>query len=753
MVLNVCEASEGGWSKLQAFHSQMNKLRKERPILVVMVCDASAASPGDTSALRRYLSESYMLVLSTYLIKRRGLDPRQAAALLLKRSNKMCEPSEEAIVYCEKWKDLSYPSLGQLPLAPSLVSPTPAAVASSEARLSAAAAAPPLLTVVPAKTTVDAASVVEERKFESSSGKAPQLGPRRATPQARVSVNDFAGSIPEEEPSFGKTTAGAAETRGSAAPPLSSVPSSVAGSGVQRGSGVAEPSPNEPASIVAAPVAVTASASSKTELRNSGGHSPDVPPSSPGRSSSGELDRKPLSGDSLALSTSGERNDSSPRAEGKTGVSRGHIKPHRGHSTGFLARLGAKLTGRKGPKADIPDGGSGEDKGETSPPPSRPDKQPERLPQVEKLAEEQDRRSGSFSASSGKREIVDIVLFSDLGPDDLKLVSEANLESGDCEANLFVLLNVLHFHTKKVYRLRNIQTGELRITSSEREDDVFDYAKAEIELLSKEDPQKVYKLGREVGTGGFGSVYEAIPLKNKKALVACKVLPHSKPKDKKYNLQEVLFLKKYPHENIVTFQQAFKVNTKSGAEMWMIMELMRGGTLTEAVKSHCFKEDQIAYVCQEMLFGIRHLHRNNLAHRDLKSANVMLTIDGQVKLIDFGLCCDMSEGEQEHMLGSPFWIPPEMVRREPHGMAADVWSFGICTLEVRERLPLFLFPLIYLNLTLFFSQPACQQCDPESPELNLRNVYQHGQGISQVLCPRHFLLFSLSRVYRRSTQH
>ncbi len=45
----------------------------------------------------------------------------------------------------------------------------------------------------------------------------------------------------------------------------------------------------------------------------------------------------------------------------------------------------------------------------------------------------------------------------------------------------------------------------------------------------------------------------------------------------------------------------------------------------------------------------------------------------------------MSEGEQVHMVGSPFWIPPEMVRREPHGIAVDVWSFGICTLEVTSQ--------------------------------------------------------------------
>ena len=78
-------------------------------------------------------------------------------------------------------------------------------------------------------------------------------------------------------------------------------------------------------------------------------------------------------------------------------------------------------------------------------------------------------------------------------------------------------------------------------------------------------------------------------------------------------------LKRYPHSNIVQFHSAFKLNKRNGeVELWLIMELMRGGTLTEAVKAHHFKETQIAYVCREMLFGIRHLHRNSIAHRDLK---------------------------------------------------------------------------------------------------------------------------------------
>jgi serine/threonine protein kinase len=76
------------------------------------------------------------------------------------------------------------------------------------------------------------------------------------------------------------------------------------------------------------------------------------------------------------------------------------------------------------------------------------------------------------------------------------------------------------------------------------------------------------------------------------------------------------------------------------------------------------------------------MHRNQLVHRDLKNQNIMLTVRGGVKLIDFGLSLDASQGPTIQMCGSPFWMPPEMIRGEHHLYEADVWSFAICMLEV-----------------------------------------------------------------------
>jgi serine/threonine protein kinase len=83
-----------------------------------------------------------------------------------------------------------------------------------------------------------------------------------------------------------------------------------------------------------------------------------------------------------------------------------------------------------------------------------------------------------------------------------------------------------------------------------------------------------------------------------------------------------------------------------------------------------------------MLRAIEYLHGRLYAHRDLKSANVMMSVSGTVKLIDFGLCRYVGNGKEVHMVGSPYWVAPEMIRKEEHGVEVDIWSFAICVLEM-----------------------------------------------------------------------
>jgi len=205
-------------------------------------------------------------------------------------------------------------------------------------------------------------------------------------------------------------------------------------------------------------------------------------------------------------------------------------------------------------------------------------------------------------------------------------------------------------------------------------------AKGAIQMPPK-NIKKLFKLGDVVGKGAYGEVWSAIELSTKKK-VAIKKSPHTTEEEKVLNYCEIAVLQKLVHPNIVSFASVWDASDQGLQELWIVTELLEGGTLSQAAKVQKFSESHVAYTAREILKGISFLHQNKYAHRDIKSENVMLTIKGGIKLIDFGFCCDLSAGPRLDILGSPYWIPPEMVLHQNHSFAVDIWSFAICILEM-----------------------------------------------------------------------
>ncbi|EFA86685.1 putative protein serine/threonine kinase [Heterostelium album PN500] len=206
--------------------------------------------------------------------------------------------------------------------------------------------------------------------------------------------------------------------------------------------------------------------------------------------------------------------------------------------------------------------------------------------------------------------------------------------------------------------------------------------KGTTELFEKGDVKKLYKNLKQIGSGGFGSVYLAKSLVDK-CEIAIKKIAHTTPKAQRTNLNEIGYLHFCNHSNVVRYLRSHLVDD----QVWIAMEYMQGGTLTEACSNHSFNESCIAYVARGMLEGLKYLHSNNLVHRDIKSGNIMMTIEGKIKIVDFGLCVDSTERKLTHMAGSPFWMSPEMIRGEGYGCPSDLWSFGICLLELANGEP------------------------------------------------------------------
>jgi serine/threonine protein kinase len=204
-----------------------------------------------------------------------------------------------------------------------------------------------------------------------------------------------------------------------------------------------------------------------------------------------------------------------------------------------------------------------------------------------------------------------------------------------------------------------------------------------------------FEVVKMIGKGGFSRVLE-VRKKDSGELFAMKSMNKAFLK-REHKIPQVLterqVMARLNHPFIVQLKWAFQsVRVSQDHELHLVMDFCPGGELFFHLHNlGRFSEDQAKFYFGEIVLGLEHLHNNNIIYRDIKPENILLDIDGHVKLTDFGLAKEHlnSSAISYSFCGSPEYMSPEMLRRQGHGRPVDFYSLGALLFEMLTGLPPF----------------------------------------------------------------
>ena len=200
-----------------------------------------------------------------------------------------------------------------------------------------------------------------------------------------------------------------------------------------------------------------------------------------------------------------------------------------------------------------------------------------------------------------------------------------------------------------------------------------------------------YTIRAALGHGGMGVVYTAHDPRLKRQ-VAIKLLTADLTRDetaKQRFLQEAQAASALDHPNICTI---FEINETEDGQLYLVMAYYEGETLKERIERGALAVDEAVDIATQVGQGLAKAHAAGITHRDIKPANLMVTADGTVKILDFGLAkLAGAEGVTQTgtAVGTVAYMSPEQARGEEVDHRTDIWSLGVVLYEMLAGQPPF----------------------------------------------------------------
>ena len=221
-----------------------------------------------------------------------------------------------------------------------------------------------------------------------------------------------------------------------------------------------------------------------------------------------------------------------------------------------------------------------------------------------------------------------------------------------------------------------------------------------------------YKYGRLIGQGAFGKVNLGLNVLTGR-VVAIKSFNKSNLNSNSENMKKIKYetnlMKKLNHPNITKILELFE----DKEYILIIMEYINGGNLFSFLKKHRKVSEKTAKLLyRQIILGIKYMHEQGIVHRDIKLENILIDLNNNIKICDFGIGRVLSSPEQPlfDQCGTPMYIAPEILlcskEKGYKGFPVDIWSSGIVL-------------YILLSGTLPFSFKNSSSSLSESNESNL----------------------------------